>query len=192
MLETYIGIDPGYLAGGIVILSDSRALGAASWRRLRRKSGDVWRVDIELFDAPLLMKRAYCGSFWEALDTIWGALPVRPYHLAVEQPFIPKGRMSGLVKLIESTGGLLGVFGPAALSVQRPTPNQWRKSILNLGGRTPAAEAEREAVRWTQETMNLGTLRDNGHVCEAACIALWMRNNAPSPSLTLLGPSKPA
>ena len=100
---------------------------AAGWQKLRRKSGDVWRVDVEKFGDQLVMERVYFGTFWEIIDALWGSIIKSPYHLAIEQPFIPKRGLNGLVNLIEATGGLMAVWAPGALSTCRPSANEWRK-----------------------------------------------------------------
>ena len=203
----YLGIDPGHISGGIVLTSSTATLAACTWQRLRRKSGDTWRVDVEVMSSPkptvhrshfdgsssailgnAVVRRTYHASYWEAIDSIWSVLPCGAYHLAVEDMFIPHGRgMMGLVKLIESAGGLMATFAPAALSVKRPRANAWRKAILGIGGRVCAADAEKEAIEWAKNNANLGRLQKNGHVCEAAAIAKWCQRNAPSHSPTLAG-----
>ena len=180
----YVGIDPGYSTGGIVILDDGVTDTAACWVKLNRKSGPVWRVDVERFASPLVMERRYFGTFWEIIDALWGSLSRGPYHLAVEQPFIPRRAVNGLVRMIEATGGLMAVWAPGALTVHRPRPNEWRADILNLGHRTKAAQAEAEAIEWAKKNVTLGKLQTNGHVAEAAVMARWCQNTVLSHTLT--------
>ena len=175
---TFIGIDPGYSAGGLVVLNNDTVEVAAGWQKLRRKSGDVWRVDVEKFGDQLVMERVYFGTFWEIIDALWGSIIRSPYHLAIEQPFIPRRGLNGLINLIEAAGGLMAVWAPGALSTCRPTANEWRSAVLGITSRVKAKDAERKAIEWVKKRMNLGTLQDNGHVAEAAVIAFYLQSNA--------------
>ena len=191
----FVGVDPGFSAGGIVILTGAdhptapnETHTAASWCKLRRKAGDVWRVDLDRFGTPTVMERRYFPTYWETLDALWGSITPGLYHLAGEQPFIPRRAVNGLVRMIEATGGIMAVWAPGALTVHRPRPNEWRAAILDLGHRTKAAQAEEEAVRWARENLNLGKLQGNGHVAEAGAMARWCQRAVHSPTLTLRGP----
>ena len=192
-----LGIDPGYSAGGLVVIlghnSDTtcqEVVMACAWQKLNRRSGPVWRVDSETMGNPMLCKRSYARSYWEIIDAIWAQAITKPYHLAVEQPFIARPT-KGLHRLIEATGGMIAVFSPAALSVARPRPNEWRKAILELKGHTKAKQAELEAIRWSKKNVNLGTLHSVGHVAEAACIATWMLRDVQSRLQTTNTPAEP-
>lgn len=177
----FIGIDPGFSAGGLVVLTNNAVEVAAGWQKLRRKSGDVWRVDVEKFGKQLVMERVYFGTFWEIIDALWGSIVRSPYHLAIEQPFIPKRGLNGLVNLIEASGGLMAVWAPGALTTRRPSANEWRAAVLGITSRVKAKDAERKAIEWAKNSMNLGTLQTNGHVAEAAAIAHYLRSAAPLP-----------
>lgn len=167
-----VGIDPGYSTGGLVILApDFEVIAAASWKRMVRKRGDVWRV------SDRSGGHTEHRDIWTALDAIWGALASKAgrYHLGAEQTFIPHRGVRGLVKLIEASGAVVGHWSPAAMSTRRPIASRWRSDLLGLPGRTKAKPAELAAIEWARR-LDLGALQANGHAAEAGCIAAWIKS----------------
>ena len=170
----HMGIDPGHNAGGLCVIDGKSAIVVcASWKKMTRKSGNVWKVQIELADDTTTTTEHV--SVYHALDHIWGSITwIGPYYLAVEQPFIPHRSMKGLVKLIESAGAVVSIWAPAALGLLRAPPNRWRSQVLHLAARTKAKDAEARAVEWSMEEHPRVKLLKIGHVSEAYCIAKFL------------------
>lgn len=98
------------------------------------------------------------------------------WHVCMEGLFIAKGdRGPSLLTLAESAGELVGPLRGLGI-VARPTAAHWRAKVLRLG-RVSAKVAEEYAIRCVASGAvvdgDLGALTGNGHVCEAACIAVY-------------------
>ena len=169
----FVGIDPGHNAGAITVLTMTGELHAcAHWKRMKRKAGDVWRVELEHAYQKSIM--SFHDNLYHALDSIWGRITLGNYLLTVEQPFIPHRGLRGLVHLIESAGVCLGMWGPGAHSIHRVSANVWRRDVLNLPARTKATDAEAKAIEHASACIAGSTLQHVGHVAEATCMAQWL------------------
>jgi hypothetical protein len=176
-----LGVDPGNEAGAVVLLDpDGRTVRAAwTWRRLKRRLGDVWRLDDHLGGTLT------CHDLVEAAETIrrdlalvLAELGAKQVDLVVEGLFVAQGgklNVQSVLPLAESAGILLGCLaGLAAGAALRPRASEWRPVVLGLGTNTPAAQAEAVAVRMGLAAFDgLGELAQVGHVAEAAWMARW-------------------
>ena len=169
----FVGIDPGHNAGAITVLTSTGQLHAcAHWKRMKRKAGDVWRVELEhAYQKPVT---TFHVNLYHALDFIWGSITLGHYSICVEQPFIPHRGLRGLVHLIESAGVCLGIWGPGAQSIQRVSATVWRRDVLVLPARTKAKEAEAQAIEHASACIAGSTLQHVGHVAEATCMTQWL------------------
>ena len=167
-----VAIDPGYSSGGIVHISGS-TLNVAAYKKMNRKAGPVWRLTVDLHNKPVAITEHV--SIWQMMDHAWATLKPLEYVLVVEQPFIPRGRLAGLTRLIESAGGWCATFAPGAQVVCRPTANNWRKAILNINSRVPAAQAERMCIDWAN-SYEMRSMCANGHACEALAMAIYAKS----------------
>ena len=164
----WVGVDPGVSGGAVCLEDDGRSVvWAVGWRKLRRRSGAVWAVSWTIAPAHLFLSlgevaAAVCGLADGAGD----------YRLAVEGLF---GRGPSLVTLAEASGRILGALeGGASGETWRPRSRDWRKRVLGISeAKLGAAGSERAAVALAPAMFEgLGELVTDGHVVEAACIAL--------------------
>jgi len=166
----FVGIDPGHNAGGLCALNhDGSMHSCAHWKRMKRKAGDVWRLEYQhAYQQPVT---TFHTSLYTALDHLWASVSFGEYYLCIEQPFIPHRGLKGLVRLIESAGVCAGIWAPAARAVSRVSPSTWRSEVLALPGRTKAKEAEATAVQWCASRIAGSSLHHIGHIAEATCMA---------------------
>lgn len=123
-----VGIDPGHLAGAIVVLSTDdegrpRLVASRSWHRLRRKSGDVWRV-LSMMDG-----KAREVPHW--IEVVRATMPAATSVIALEGLFVPNRPARGLLALAEAAGVVAGMaYGRGELI--RPRYQQWVKQVSGL------------------------------------------------------------
>jgi len=138
--QLVVGIDPGEAAGAVVVLSTDdhgrpRLVRTASWHKLRRKAGPVWRVSSclrpDVHEVP---------HFQECLRSV---VPAAASAVAVEGLFVPNRPAKGLLVLAEAAGVALGVVRHLALPEPlRPRFYDWAQRVTGLprGSRRKAAE----------------------------------------------------
>lgn len=198
MIAPVLGIDPGH-DGGAVLLGEGRvALAVLAWRRLHRKSGDVYatmnldgdeQAEPSLHGVAQRISAELAGARVSFRDERYAYDLSAPwYHLAVEGLFARPGlALHGICSLAEATGEVTGPLRQAAISEVRPKASEWRSAVLARGWGRTSEEAERAALRLCQARLpTLGLflssrLKDGlvqplwPHVCEAAAIALHRR-----------------
>jgi len=171
MLNVF-AVDPGHSTGGLAHITGS-GLTIGAYKKMPRKSGAIWRLTLDLPSVPIQVTEHL--TLWGMMDHTWGVLKPARYVLVVEQPFIPRGRLAGLTKLIESSGGWCATLAPGALTVCRPTANAWRKSILGIDSRVPAKVAEQMCIDWASQ-YDVRSMCANGHACEALAMAHYAQS----------------
>lgn len=186
-----VGIDPGARSGALVLLrvTAAGALAArwrASWLRLERKDGAVWRLTCQLWDGALEIEEtsrspALFADLAARLAQAAGGLsgvdaPVE--SVAVEGLFFDVRSANGARELHLRTGDLMGCLSRAGYAPDlQPPAAAWRPAILGISPSTEAAAAEAAAVRWaTAHVWPAGltgrTAVEVGALSEAAAIAL--------------------
>lgn len=181
-----LGIDPGAVQGGAVLLgADGCAcLGAWNWKRYgrtkKRDGRHAYRLGWHVpglddsdgsADAPTL------GSAAHLIAAHLSALGCPSYVLTVEGLFVAPGKSSPLV-LAESAGVLYGPLEASAvndLTAYRPRSQEWRSTMLGISERKLGKDgAERAAVALvTRWCVGLGRLATDPHVAEAAHLSRW-------------------
>lgn len=186
-----VGVDPGARSGAVVLLRDSAgvldARWSASWTRLIRRGGAVWRLTWRLWENPPEVQEyaalpdlyaALAAALRRAVEGLSGvdALPV---SVAVEGLFWDP--RSPAPELYEATGDLIGCLSRVGLQPDsRPAAATWRPAVLGIAGNTKAATAELAAIRWATapqcvwpEGAPAETAAEEGALAEAAAIALY-------------------
>jgi len=183
--EPSLGVDPGLDSGAAVWRTGDTVTAALCWLRLKRKSGDVWRV------------RSACKHRSDEYEwpTMAACLTVLPSylppieHATIENQYIPpavrgkrKVNQRDVMKVAHSAGVAWLAFAPT-LDPLWALGSEWRSpyGLADL----PAAEAEVSAWRIAYETLcwpgALGPWLDNittteaGAVGEAALMAAVRR-----------------
>ena len=195
MSAPVLGVDPGH-SGAAVLLVGSRVAAALAWRRLERKSGDVYATTS--LDGDEQAEPSIHGVALRILSELAGArvatraeriaydLSAPWYHLVVEGLFAWKSQLHGIVELAQDTGEVMGPLRSAAISVERPQAVTWRAAVLPRGWGKTSEEAERAALtvcRTLHPSLGVfleATPDEKGrlvptwpHVCEATCMARW-------------------
>jgi hypothetical protein len=196
MTLSVLGVDPGH-EGGAVLLVGSRVAAALAWRRLSRKSGDVYATTS--LDGDEQTEPSLHGVSMRILSELAGArvaaraerhafdLSAPWYHLVVEGLFARPGlALHGVTSLAEATGEVTGPLRSAAISVERPKASEWRAAVLPKRWGTKSEDAERAAMvlcRALHPSLGDFLVGEPGpggrpspcwpHVVEAACIARW-------------------
>lgn len=171
MLNVF-SVDPGYAAGGFAYIAGA-GLTIGAYKKMPRKSGAVWKLTLDVPSAPVQITEH--RDLWSMMDHVWATIKPNRYVLVVEQPFIPRGRMIGLTKLIESSGGWCATLAPGALTVCRPTANAWRQSVLGINSRVPAKVAEQMCIDWAAQH-DVRSMSANGHACEALAMGIYAKS----------------
>jgi hypothetical protein len=183
-----LGVDPGRSSGAAVLLASDgkRVENWWTWKLMKRKSGEVWRV----MALGLKPEAAFeADAMWQVgqfiSNCVYRAVGPEP-ALILEGLFVPwqkKGRKrqspQSVIPLAEATGELVG--GLRMTPRLRPLANLWRAEVLSLPARTPAAEAEQAAQAYARVAFDWPdgegppTEAERGALAEAACIAFWGR-----------------
>lgn len=191
-----LGIDPGKVEGGAVLLaSDGKtALAAWHWIERRRKAGNVyvvreqWGDDFDSCDVSTLH---HIGEGLRRITTSESGA----FDLVVEALFVPRlpgsalaGRMSraevqtfmGKARRVHALAEAAAlVYGPCLAYASGPPlrvlASAWRPLILGLPASVSSDVAEQTAIRVLSGRRplisGLGELASNPHVAEAAMIA---------------------
>jgi hypothetical protein len=172
-----LGIDPGAIAGGAVLVdaTGSVAIGAWSWRRVQRAKRYAYALRDSDRPAVTLRTLHECGR--HIADRVQG-LTASPWLLCEEALFLKPGAGGLTLEVLadaraEVCGPLRGI-ARAWADPARVLAVRWRRDILSIPPRTRAAEAARWALRGVPALVGgLGDLQAIEHVCEAAAIARW-------------------
>ena len=190
-----LGIDPGKVEGGAVLLAadGKTALAAWHWIERRRKAGNVyvvreqWGDDLDSCDVSTLH---HIGEGLRRITTSESGA----FDLVVEALFVPRlpksalaGRMSrqevqtfmgkarSVHALAEAAALVYGPLTPYGAHLVRPLASAWRPLILGLPASVSSDVAEQTAIRVLSGRRplisGLGELAKNPHVAEAAMIA---------------------
>lgn len=169
-----IGVDPGHTGGAVLLGDAGRPVACWAWRKLKRKGGDVYRLDEANGPSQEVATIAGVGAL---LDQAVAEITREPLHLAVEGLFVPPGgrfaaSVPTAIELARTVGWLTAGLIQRAASVVMPKASDWRPVVLGCRNRAPSDEAERLAlIRW--RTLWSGPLADDPHVAEAAGIGAW-------------------
>jgi len=166
----WIGVDPGVSGGAVCLAPDGRTVvWACSWHILRRVGGPVWRVRWHDHDASVPARTL--GEVAELCRHLTSTEASGGWRLSVEALF---GRGPSVIRLAETAGRFLGGLEVPGTPTHRPRSRDWRKRVLGIEEALLGAKASEEvAVRMAPTLFRgLGQLEQDGHVVEAACIAL--------------------
>lgn len=167
-----IGVDPGYRGGAVLLGDAGRPVAAWAWHRLKRKSGDVYRLDEA--NGPTLETPTIAGV-GALLDLAVSEITREPLHLAVEGQYVDRRRLGTVpttLELARVAGWLSAGLMQRAVSVVHPLASQWRPAVLGVSAYATSRAAEAKALlRW--RTLWRGDLADDPHVAEAACVGAW-------------------
>lgn len=168
-----IAVDPGH-SGGAVLLGDAgRPVAAWAWHKLKRKSGDVYRL--EEANAPSAEARTIADVGALLCLAVCELTHGETLHLAVEGQYVDRRRLGTVpttLELARVSGWLTAGLAQRAVDVVTPLASQWRPAVLGISAYATSEASERAALlRW--RTLWRGELEDNPHVGEAAGIGAW-------------------
>lgn len=132
-----VGVDPGEVAGAVAVIATDdhgapRLVRSASWRKMRRKSGDRWRI------TNAQNRDAYEVNHYAS--ELARLFPDAVSAWSVEGLFNAHRR--GLLTLAESAGVALGIgWNRYGVAPVRPLYRDWTKRMVRM----PAGTRSREA-----------------------------------------------
>lgn len=181
-----LGVDPGNPGAAVLLNSDGSLIWAACWKKLKRKSGAVYRVRvyfaedaedpgfIELCVSP---RPGKLGQYLK--DLTWRMVPAP--LLACEDAFLHKKtkNVSTVIDLARFSGAVMAPLENLTGSEARfVKPITWRHRVLRLGAYTPREQAKRASLTYIPPRVPglaraLEVLGKHDHITDAAGIALW-------------------
>lgn len=179
-----LGIDPGKTGGAVLLDQDGRSMLAAwSWC----PSGEGETAGYSLSSA--VDDQYSVGDWRSALVRVGDQIASDVRRTLGEAPdvvlcceglFVDPRWPATAIALAEATGALLDpLLALASGEVLRPLASTWRPAVLRIPASTPAAQAEAAALRAIRAGLVRGLSElENGHVAEAACLALYAWSQA--------------
>lgn len=168
-----IGIDPGYVGGAVLLGDAGRPVAAWAWHRLKRKSGDVYRLDEA--NGPAIETPHIAGVGALLCLAVCELTHGETLHLAVEGLYVHPGdlrRAPAALEIAKTVGWLTAGLVQRASSYVEVKAAVWRPAVLGCSPRVKSDAAEALALlRW--RTLWRGPLVDDPHVAESAAIGAW-------------------
>lgn len=168
-----LGVDPGHVGGACLLGAAGRPVACWAWHRLKRKSGDVYRLTEA--NGPVIETPHIAGVGALLCLAVCELTHGETLHLAVEGQYVDRrkpGTIPATLELARVAGWLTAGLAQRAADVVTPLASQWRPAVLGCSAFVTSREAEAKALlRW--RTLWREPLADDPHCAEAAAIGAW-------------------